>query len=1513
MEKIKSVLSGHRKSMDNPQAEASSLSPTAPTSGNTTHQATSRNTTQHATSSGLAGEGSHLPGATEERHPIYDQFAGSGHPTKTTESPPHFSNTTNVRSDFPGSGEPGQSTVDSTLSPDSKHSRPGVTDEMSTASIKSGVIGFPQSGSSGSHAAMEHIPERGFDNTNSGMSGLPHRTVPGENINPSHHGKDAALGAGALGAGAVGGHELSHRRDHADLRRSAERDTEPSVVTDTDRSFPLAGGVTHRQAANEPSTTHSTNPSATEQITSLNTSQNAGLGAGALGAGALAGHETGTRHKDKTSALPTQQSVDPITEHTHPHTGRDAALGTDALGTGALTGHESRNRHEDNTSAITTQRSVEPTPEQIPSHTGRNAALGAGALSAGALAGHELNNHHNEGTDARSKDRSLGSNKPTTQEQSSGLDDSRQTLAMAAAAAAPSSAYPQPGQEYTVDHSHGGLGHKYAGDPCEHETTDGKPKGLLFTDGPHATDTANRTDPRFHIPGEFPDPTPVEEVSQPTFGQEAGHQSAAPVIAGGAGDTSRYYPTGTQGLPDQSQQSASEHHYGRDAALGGAGVAAAGGLYASQREHKPDTGPADATIGPHKSNVMNVLDPRVQPDPVLQKHHEARSTPEDPATKIVGPHTSNVANVVDARVQPEPEEMKGHTTTGPHQFDTLNRLDPKAEQQTQDHHYGRDAALAGGAGAAGLGAYEAGKHHRESNDTAAAGEELYHREANPYTSKKLDPRVHGRTPIEEQRFDPTASKEPATSHHGRDAALVGGAGLAGHEASTHHHSKKNRAPIQSTQPQANHPLTETQTEPSQVEHHYGRDAVLAGGSGAVGYEAYKHRPGQEDSALAQPTETQASQPLSQTRNGPLASELHLRRDTAVVEGTGASGYESSKHLHGQHENISGQQGQQGQRQVNEPFSQTQNKGLQSENHHGRDAAVVGGTGAAGLGAYEAAQKYDQHRSTQPSASMNDQRFDPSSRSTQDPTQTSQHHYGRDAALVGGAGLASAGAYAATRPHDEPAQRSVGQTDMQHQDPPQTSQHHYGRDAALVGGAGLAGAGAHSATRPHDESTQHSLPQSNLQHQDPTQTSQYHYGRDAGLVGGAGLAGAGAYAATRPHDEPAERSVPQNDLQQTAVHNRYDSVQNPDDKQPQDHHKRDVAALGATGAVAGAGAGYALSHHEAEKAEKERLAQQKAQEKAQQKELEHAHKQEQKDLEHKQKEAEKEHAKELKHQQKEHEKELAHKQKEHEKEQAKEQKHHDKLVAAEEKQHQKDAEHQESIRQKQLEKEQEDNRRKDEEAAASTGDGKKKHHLFGFLHRNKDKHADDKSDDGSGSPRHSKEYAAGAAGVGAAGIGAGAYEASRHSEDSDNPNSPRWKGKNKLHKDPPPGHPAREALEGQGQGVGKQEHMGVDGPIGNPDLVSGDRETKSGVYGAHAPDEQQHRVIEPHTGLPMNVEKYGDGKGGTDGSNTVLGHHDLSHSQVQGQGMNQGQGQAQAQAQAHGTTDWEGIKKANTPY
>ncbi|KAF7197999.1 hypothetical protein HII31_00713 [Pseudocercospora fuligena] len=122
--------------------------------------------------------------------------------------------------------------------------------------------------------------------------------------------------------------------------------------------------------------------------------------------------------------------------------------------------------------------------------------------------------------------------------------------------------------------------------------------------------------------------------------------------------TTTTQPTTQQRLHQQTPAQQEESHHGRDAALaGGAGAAGAGAAYAATRDRN-DTGPAPKTIGPHDSDVKNVLDPRVKPDTAVQGSQKN----QDPATVA-------------------------------------------AQKASKDHQYeSRDAALATGAAGAGAGA-----------------------------------------------------------------------------------------------------------------------------------------------------------------------------------------------------------------------------------------------------------------------------------------------------------------------------------------------------------------------------------------------------------------------------------------------------------------------------------------------------------------------------------------------------------------------------------------------------------------------------------------------------------------------------------------------------------------------------------------------------------------------------------------------------------------------------------------
>jgi len=132
------------------------------------------------------------------------------------------------------------------------------------------------------------------------------------------------------------------------------------------------------------------------------------------------------------------------------------------------------------------------------------------------------------------------------------------------------------------EHDHDRHGHQFAGDPCAHGETPAH--GPHFVQGPHTTDTANLLDPH---------------------------------VAGGIGGAES--ATGRHGHHG--------HGHKEDAALAAGTTSAGLGAYEGDRDHRgnttgastgtgldPSNGPAPNTAGPHKSDMLNKLDPRVDSD-----------------------------------------------------------------------------------------------------------------------------------------------------------------------------------------------------------------------------------------------------------------------------------------------------------------------------------------------------------------------------------------------------------------------------------------------------------------------------------------------------------------------------------------------------------------------------------------------------------------------------------------------------------------------------------------------------------------------------------------------------------------------------------------------------------------------------------------------------------------------------------------------------------------------------------
>lgn len=940
-----------------------------------------------------------------------------------------------------------------------------------------------------------------------------------------------------------------------------------------------------------------------------------------------------------------------------------------------------------------------------------------------------------------------------------------------------------------------------------------------------------------HVPGGFPTPTPDESK---TFLYYRDEVVPEPGVDG---------PT-MSGVPSTRGTPWGEHQLGRDVDSSKAvpiagGLAAgglAGGLAGSQVSHHDDTaGNATTTAGVHESDALNELDPPIDSD-----LDGSRTVGSAPITQHGVDQTSNapITGAETSTVSPGQHELR-HTGS-------LDHPEPRSAEHADEHHYGRDAAIVGGVGAGAVGLGYAATHKQDEPDIAAGT--LAH-DSSPYSSKQLDPRALGaQVPLEEQRLDPQAKTE--TTHHGlASTAPIGTTSTThGHHDDVVGSEKSTAGPHKSSllnklDPRVKNDSTITSETTSAnkqngSEHHYGRDAALVSG-GAATAAGVHHELQRNDTSGTGSTVIPGEQSSttvthqSATNSAPLSSSTDATPHPASTK---------------KYEPYTGPMTTSGA-----PFYGTT----------GAPAPIVDDkSSTTHTPAHATTQTQEPHTSTAPVTQH------------QDP----QHHYGRDAGLAG-AGLATAGglAYAGQREDKAdtgPASNTIGshssnvanivdprvqpdplkqkahtttgphQSDaLNHLDPKvdekagQHGQHQIGRDAALVGGAGAAGYSAqevidaygnHRSTQPNASMNEQRYDPgaSGARASNPVPAAGHydynneHTRRNVALGSGTAVVDAGGLYEAGKHGDAAHH-VPTSSTQQAPLGQYYlaqgtiapqhtlgtpvGTSQAPygstEDSHDKDHTKRDAALLVTAGAAATGGAAYAYNQQSDVERERERLEKEQAD---RLKKDQHAHDKEQHKLD-------KEHAKQEKEAHK-----LEKDQHKHEKEQHK----HEKAVLATEKEEHKHEKEQEKEARR-LEKEREkEAARLEKEREKDTGTPEKRRSILGFLHRDKSKKersSNDNSPRQSGevrrsvdNNRHSREYAAGGAVALGAGTTAAAYD------ESNNPESPRWKGKNRLHKDPPKGHPAREALEHHelGEIPGKREHVGVDGPIGNPNAISG---------------------------------------------------------------------------------------------
>ncbi|KAE8446283.1 hypothetical protein EG329_012369 [Mollisiaceae sp. DMI_Dod_QoI] len=597
------------------------------------------------------------------------------------------------------------------------------------------------------------------------------------------------------------------------------------------------------------------------------------------------------------------------------------------------------------------------------------------------------------------------------------------------------------------------------------------------------------------------------------------HESLPGTGARNTSSTTKPNTTSSTSRTDPTTSSTStgkDHHYGRDAAVGTGGAVSADVARRELEEyhHAKNTGPVDSTSG-------------------LSQSASNTSSLPGPAPNTAGPHSKDLLNKLDPRVIANPTVAQGN----PQAESTLSSQKPSAETggygtgpTTSGHHYGREAAVVGGVGAAGTAAYEDEKHHsgkhqtQDPNQLGKPGASAI--TGNPYPAK--DATTTGNVA---HKGDPTTDSERSKDHHyGRDAAVAGGVGGAAYEADKYKHDKDLTQAERDAKKQQKHDQKEFKKEHKHEEKETHKDSK----GGLFGFlhrdKSKKYTPEEETELDRQEREQNNS---------------HKGRDAALgTAGAGALGagaYEAEKH-----HNKTGAETQKplpyapgnegvgtGAGTQNALASDNTTTG-QSDHQYGRDAVL--GTGAVGAAGY-AAHEHDKHQGATPLAEK------PVGQDIGDKLHGPERNRGVPGASglpdtegygsgVGGSGVAGASG-PGTHIHSEASTDQYGNSldsgvtsgTGNEYSPAGSQGHHLSRDAAI--GAGAVGATGVAANKhqKHDSGYQQG---STTGYNDKTSNSgltgsqqgQHHTGRDAAVLGSTGAVGEHEY---HKHENPTGSS------------------------------------------------------------------------------------------------------------------------------------------------------------------------------------------------------------------------------------------------------------------------------------------------------------------------------------------------------------------------------------------------------
>lgn len=398
--------------------------------------------------------------------------------------------------------------------------------------------------------------------------------------------------------------------------------------------------------------------------------------------------------------------------------------------------------------------------------------------------------------------------------------------------------------------------------------------------GPHATNAANILDPAVNTSGQ-------------NLGRDAAIGAGVGTVAGstglaehehrkhetGTGNRART-TTGTDSGAKTSQTSGNDptttstpgHHLGRDTAIGAAGVGVVGlgaaGLGAGEHESRENeyekaSGGYGGSTGIAGSQAGKSATQRATDDSALP----------GPAPHTAGPHRYDWLNKLDPRVNANPDMTTSPTAEG------------KSGTAVGGQHYARDAALGAGVGGVGGATYGSARQGHAKKDSGVAGILPTTMNDQKYdTQYTTDQNTSGNTSTREAddklqgAMGPTRATGPASATGTSGTATKGGVSSSDYNGSG----------------------TSTLQDQSTGRHHYGRDAVGAGGTGGVGiaaHELYKHE-GLDNSGAGrtQTTSQQRAPALSTpdtygTSTGAAkerADQQQYGRDAAATSGIGGT-------------------------------------------------------------------------------------------------------------------------------------------------------------------------------------------------------------------------------------------------------------------------------------------------------------------------------------------------------------------------------------------------------------------------------------------------------------------------------------------------------------------------------------------------------------------------------------------------------------------------------------------------